>query len=217
MGWTSPSPLLKASPPRTQPLQILQIIALSGQNQPGVLIQGALIEIQSSHKGIELCIFVESIGVYLGGLGVGYALWYDDLYIDGTVYTGDLDVGYYCSWGSCYDNETKDISSISKSRTDDTLTITINGAYPCVTYTCEFCVVTMGTLPVHFGPWVINRGTLPAGATVTVTPDLTGQQNYPDQHQECYITVHLDNDAAEGATYTFSVDLRAYQYNESPY
>ena len=153
----------------------------------------------------------------LGTLGVGYAMWYEDLFIEGTVYTGELDVGFYCPWGNCYDDETKDYSSIARVRDGKNLEITVTNAYPCVTYTCEFCIVTEGTVPVHFGPWIIDRGNLPAGATVTVTPDLTGVQRHPTDHQECYISVHLDNDAAQGATYTFSVDLRAYQYNESPY
>ena len=156
----------------------------------------------------------------LGTMGVGYAMWYEDLYIDGTVYTGELDVGYYCTWGVASDSEAaeKDFSSITRSFSGDgkTMYITINNAYPCIDYNHQFCVVTAGTIPVHFGNWVINRGTMPAGATIEVTPDLYGVQKHPGDHTECNIHVHLDNTATENATYTFSIDLTAYQYNEFP-
>ena len=118
----------------------------------------------------KLGLLLLAVVLALGSLGVAYAMWSEDLFIQGTVDTGELDVGYYCPWGSCSDNETKEFSSISKSISADekTLVITVTNAYPCVTYTCQFCVVTAGTVPVHFGPWVIDRGTLPDGATVTV-------------------------------------------------
>ena len=42
----------------------------------------------------------------LGTLGVGYAMWFEDLIIDGTVYTGDLDADW--SIETFGDDETKD-------------------------------------------------------------------------------------------------------------
>ena len=159
----------------------------------------------------------------LGVLGVGYAMWYEDLFIEGTVYTGDLDIGYYCGWGVCYDSEPpeKDVSWIERQLSADgkSIEFTIHNAYPCVDYYGEFCLNVQGTVPVHFGPWVIDRGTMPASALIEVTPDMTGLQRHPPySHDECTLHVHLDNPGTDqGATYTFTVWITGYQYNESPY
>lgn len=167
-------------------------------------------------------LFCLAVVLALGTLGVGYAMWYEDLFISGTVNTGDLDIGYYCGWGSCWDTEIdgKDVSYIEKQMSADgkSITFIIHNAYPCIDYYGEFCLNVQGTVPVHFGPWVIDRGNLPAGATVEVTPDMTGvQQHPPYSHQECCLHVHLDNTAVESTTYTFTVAITGYQYNESPY
>ena len=159
----------------------------------------------------------------LGALGTAYAMWSEDLFIDGTVNTGDLDIGYYCGWGEFWDTEPdgKDVSYITKAWGADnkSITFTIVNAYPCIDYYGEFCLnVADGSIPVHFGPWVIDRGTMPDSATIEVTPDMTGVQGHAGLHQECLLHVHLDNTGtAMGATYTFKVKVTLVQYNESIY
>lgn len=155
----------------------------------------------------------------MGTLGVGYALWSDTLYIEGEVNTGEVDVGFYCDWGVCSDSEPaeKDVSSISKQIISPTLLqITITNAYPSIDYYAQFCIVTQGTIPVHFGNWIINRGTMPADATILVTPNLYGVQKEPNMHTECSLHVHLGNDATMLATYTFTIEITAGQWNEYP-
>jgi hypothetical protein len=171
----------------------------------------------------KLGLILMAVVLALGALGVSYAMWYEDLFIDGTVTTGNLDVGYYCSWGDFWDTEPdgKDVSYITKAwgADDKSITFTIVNAYPCIDYYGEFCLnVGAGSIPVHFGPWLIDRGTMPASATIEVTPDLTGAQRHAGSHTECTLHVHLDNPGTEmGANYTFSVKITGYQYNESPY
>ena len=74
----------------------------------------------------------------LGTLGVGYAMWYEDLYIDGTVYTGEV----YAYWDlcGCFDIEDKDVGTIDcqiDASDPRILTITVNNGYPCYFGDCE--------------------------------------------------------------------------------
>lgn len=159
----------------------------------------------------------------MGTLGVGYALWYEDLFIQGTVNTGTVDVEW--SYGPVWDTESKDYVSGSEVVIDgDTMYITINNAYPCVWYHHQFDIHSIGTIPVHFTDWVIDRGNLPAGATLRIWSDpsnigggpITETQLHTSQEWLGCVEVHLNNDAAQGATYTFSISVMAHQYNETP-
>jgi hypothetical protein len=92
----------------------------------------------------------------LGALGVSYAMWYEDLYISGTVNTGEVDWAFDCgtvTWGDPCDPATVDKQSddlFANIRTTgkdvgctdvvcvdtdadgdvDTLQVTIHNAYP---------------------------------------------------------------------------------------
>jgi len=150
----------------------------------------------------------------LGTLGVGYAMWYEDLFIEGTVMTGDLDVDW--SQGVPYDDEDtgKDVSSGVCRIDGDTLYITITDAYPCITYHFPIDIHGVGTVPAHLCPLVVTGGNLPASATVTF-PNWSGAQIHLGDTVNGEITVHLANPGtAENTTYTFTATLQAYQYNE---
>jgi len=158
----------------------------------------------------------------MGTLGVGYALWYEDLYIEGTVNTGTVDVEW--SYGPVWDTETKDVSWSDVVIDGDTMYITIYNAYPSIWYHHQFDIHSVGTIPVHFTDWVIDRGNLPAGATLQIWEDSSNPGGGPitdaqlhegDMWYGC-VEVHLDNDAAQGAQYTFSISVMAHQYNETP-
>ncbi|MEM2363356.1 MAG: hypothetical protein QXQ20_06650, partial [Candidatus Nezhaarchaeales archaeon] len=91
---------------------------------------------------------VTSLLVVMLVLGVSYALWSANLYVSGVVNTGTLSVAIEA--GDGYDNEPeeKDVSCISAYVEGDTMYVTINNAYPCITYTQEFNVTNTGTIPV---------------------------------------------------------------------
>lgn len=162
----------------------------------------------------------------LGTLGVGYALWFEELYIDGTVYTGDVDVEW--SLEGMGSDETKEVSIIDAYIEENTLYVTIDNAYPCVTYWVLFDIHSIGSIPVHFTDFELDLADMPAGATVTIAP-ASGGGKYPEgttpitqaQLHECeewwgLLELHLDNTAEENSTYTFSATVMAHQYNETP-
>jgi len=172
-------------------------------------------------------IFLISV-MTLAGVSAGYSLWFEDLTIEGTINTGTFNVDW--SIEDIYDNEAKDISWAEAEILDDdlnTLYVTIFNAYPCVTYTIEFDLHSTGTVPAHFVDWYIDA---PDYVEITLSPleetnqagEIVPLQLHEDEYFYGKLTVHLTNDAPQGAgtgdipPITFKVKTRAYQYNEDP-
>lgn len=151
----------------------------------------------------------------LAGVGAGYAMWYEDLTIDGTINTGTFDVEW--SPGDCGDNEApeKDVSSITASISGNTMTVIVTDAYPCMTYWVHFDVHCVGTVPAHFNAFVITGNP----NWVSIVPELgclpiEETQLHTGDFWYGYLEIHLDNTATQDTAYTFEIDLHAYQYNE---
>jgi hypothetical protein len=152
----------------------------------------------------------------LGALGTAYALWYDDLFIEGTVYTGTFDVEW--SQGTPYDDEPagKDVSYgyCNFDNENDVLFIYIVDAYPCITYTFPIDIHCVGSVPAHFCPLYVFDGNIdPSWVTF---PDWSQLQLHEGESAWGNITVHLDNTAEQDTTYWFEAYLLAHQYNEDP-
>ena len=175
-------------------------------------------------KGKMVAIFA-TLMVTLMVAGLTYAMWTETITISGTVNTGNVDV----SWtvGNGYDSETdeKDVSSISGTVSADgnTLTVTIENAYPCIDYYLPIDLHCDGSVPVIISNIAYDLTGMPTGTTVEITSDPA----YPDdpviavgtQLEKCdtaygLLHVHLTNDALENAQYTFSVTVTVVQWNE---
>jgi len=128
-----------------------------------------------------------AIVLALGTLGIGYALWYDVLYIEGTVDTGELDWEFYC--GSIINGDPCDPATIDKQCGDnfmnptaestgkdvgctevicvdsdldgdiDTLEVTLNNTYPGYYVHIAWKVHNNGTIPLKFEKATISSGT----------------------------------------------------------
>ncbi|HUW44666.1 MAG TPA: hypothetical protein VMW50_02610 [Dehalococcoidia bacterium] len=153
----------------------------------------------------------------LGALGVGAALWFGWLYIDGTVETGS--VGAQWSLGSFYDDEMKpEVSSVEAYIAGDTLHVDILNAYPCVTYTVEWDIECTGTVPIHFLMDPISTN-LPPGTEFIFEAGgvpIEQVQLHPGDMILGMLTVHLANDAEQNASYWFEIAIEYFQYNEMP-
>ena len=151
----------------------------------------------------------------LGTMGVGYALWSETIYIQGTVNTGTLDADW--SIETYYDDEIdgKDVSSVYAYISGNTLYVEVTGAYPCINYYVFFDVYNDGTIPFHVCQMVCTGpGQFPGTCTITQPTPI---QVHPGDHAYGTIVIHLDNayDPQELTRYTFSCDLTAVQYNEA--
>ena len=154
----------------------------------------------------------------LGALGVGYGLWDKTVYIEGTVYTGEVDA--IMSVGDCWDTEPpeKDVSSIEcylDPVDNQILIVTIYNAYPSIDYYCNFDITNAGTVPIIVEDYTVTS-TLPAETTLEV-PDFVSTQIEPKESVYGQLHVHLANDAAELTPYTFEVAFWLVQWNESQY
>ncbi|MEM2614315.1 MAG: hypothetical protein QXO15_08860 [Nitrososphaerota archaeon] len=155
---------------------------------------------------------VAALLVAMLALGLSYALWSTTLTISGTIETGTVSAEIIA--GDCYDDEPseKDVSDICcEVNEEGVLVVTVSNAYPCINYTCEFNVTNTGSIPVKVQSIIIDgNGT----DWVTVSGISVGDQIEPGETVECSLKVHLTNDAEQGKTYTFTVEILLVQWNE---
>lgn len=181
--------------------------------------------------------------VALMALSVSYALWFQTLYINGTVNTGTLDAQWsiHHAWDS--EPEIKDYSNVTivADEVDPyTLYITVNNAYPSIDYYAVVDLTNTGTIP-----WIVYsaelttdefpgeigfvaldevNGEIPFDDEeqamlhegLEVAPILPGTQVHPGDSAWGILHVHLTNFAEENTTYTFSFKVVVEQWNEYP-
>jgi len=153
----------------------------------------------------------------LAAMGASYACWSETLTVSGSVTTGNVDAEM--SAGISGDDEGKDeVSSISCRVDPDNsknLIVTVTNAYPSVNYYQEFDIHSTGSVPLIICGCTIDRGDLPACATLEIS-DLSGIQLHECEEAWGEIWLHLDNCAEENAEYTFGATCKVVQYNEYP-
>jgi hypothetical protein len=160
----------------------------------------------------KIALLALALVLALGSLGFAYAMWYEDLFIEGTVYTGNLDADW--SLDGYGDDETKDYSYVEAYIIGDTLYVYVDNAYPCINYYVNFDVYNAGTIPFHVCDLVCTGpGQFPGTCTITQP---TPFQVHPGEHAWGTISIHLDNqyDPQELTYYFFSCELKAVQYTE---
>ena len=146
----------------------------------------------------------------LGAMGASYALWSDVLYLDATVETGDI--GLHWTQGTPeVIGDDKDVSTATCAIVDNTLTITITNAYPCVTYRFPIDLHGDGSVPVDTR-FVRTSGTLPDNFVIMPIPPM---QIHQGDDWYGVVEIHLDNTATQGITYDASWQLDYWQYNEA--
>jgi len=173
--------------------------------------------------------------VALGALGVGYALWWDELYIDVLIDTGEVEADLSVEYFGDTEIFGKDVSSIDAYLIDDdTLWVDLTDAYPCIDYYVSFNIECNGTVPIHFVapelpvgfPGTVTLYDNGTPATVAFYPpfgpsnpapplmDWTLQMHPGDVHYVLMV-IHLDNSALENTTYGFGLSIYYHQYNEA--
>lgn len=158
----------------------------------------------------KITLIAMTLVLALGLAGVGYALWSDSLYLEGTVNTGDI--GLVWTQGEPWDTEIpeKDVSWGFCEIIGNTLYITVTDAYPSIYYHFPIDLHGVGSVPVHTLMTVIN-----GNPDWVQLPNLTGMQIHEGDDWFGEIVIHLDNSALENTQYTFSVQLDYWQYNEA--
>jgi hypothetical protein len=143
-------------------------------------------------------------------VGATYALWDAWLYVDVTVETGNIGLEWEIM-GSGKEGDFKEISIMNAYIDGDTLYVTVDVAYPCVTYWVDFVIIGTGSVPVHM-IWE-ESGDLDPYAEV-LFPYPQPIQIHLDDRLMGRIEIHFDNTAQQSTTYTYRVELHYGQYNE---
>jgi len=161
--------------------------------------------------------------------GFAYAHWEKIITIDGTVTTGTLHL--YPTF-SATTSDTKGYCTVTSSISGNTLTVTINKAYPCITVSGKFDLHNDGTIPAGLHDVKV---TPPSGVTwdlstpgvikvydgtalvATGTYTINGDFKQIDPGAEPYIefTLHFEEDLPKDTTYTFTIELIYYNWNEA--
>jgi hypothetical protein len=118
-------------------------------------------EIEMKKIGL-LCL---ALVLALGTLGVGYAMWSDEVIIEGTVDTATLRLGIIKAEADLYQD--KDVATVELSFEGaiapwecevppgaedfayEKLVVTLNNTFPCLTVDIAFYVGSAGSIPIH--------------------------------------------------------------------
>ncbi|MEW6650835.1 MAG: hypothetical protein AB1453_11685, partial [Chloroflexota bacterium] len=118
------------------------------------------------NKRLPFGVFAILLVVLLAGVGVAYGLWSESLTIDGTVHTGEVDVGLskpiafeWVEVNGKHQLEPKGkdpyaecaavATSTDPSDGNETITVTVTGAYPSYHCAVKFDVTNLGSVPVR--------------------------------------------------------------------
>jgi hypothetical protein len=188
-------------------------------------------------KGLSIGTIVVILVVALAAIGVGYGLWSETLKIEGTVHTGEVDVGfsgpYIDEWvyvtgqGYILEPDEKDVTTCqaalfgSQDPQDNgasRIVVTVTGAYPYYLCRLGFDVTNLGTVPVHVHQPVQAAGDNTASAYVDGCYAQDTQVHPGGSTGVCYLYIWFPNTPAieENETYTFAFDVFAHQWNEEP-
>jgi len=167
-----------------------------------------------------------------GLVGGAMALWWESLTVDVTVHTGELDASL--SVEGAWDNETaiaaqqgepvpevKNVSNVSCVLSEDgnSITVTVENAYPGITYFCALNLENTGTIP--FKVYSIEL-TGNITSVMTNTSGLVngtiyeGLQMHPGDTVYDTLAITLTNSAEENHTYTGTLTIVVEQWNEYP-
>ncbi len=154
--------------------------------------------------------------------GFTYALWGGNMFINGSVGTGTYDV--WCFWennndpGTTVDpGKTMHVGTTETSmQADDNgkLTIgnvTVTNAYPGYTSTGQFCVHNRGSIPVKVMSVNVTNPNAADVLSVTTSPSMVGLVLQPNEYQFIDITNLVGDNAAQAATYNYSVAILTQQ------
>lgn len=196
----------------------------------------------SGRRALPVGTILIVLAILLATMGVGYGLWSQVLTINGIVHTGEVDAALSVDevdegpqWddnGFDEDEEAngKDVAECSYQFVDPyTLNVTITNGYPSYNCWLEFDVHNTGTIPVIAEQPVL---TYPPELTVELygcyhdgdanlltpvpAPQLDPVGMGPgDSVAFCWIRAHVDQEAAELATYNYQATVCVHQWNEA--
>lgn len=167
-------------------------------------------------KPARIGILLIVLTVALAAIGVASALWFDELWIDGVVITGNVDVEpTLFEW---WDNEIeKDVATCTPYLRDGTgWYIEILNGYPSYECWVTVDIHSLGTIPVHVYQPLWDP--FPSPNELTFRSDCWDGMEYIQLHQGdtayCTFYFHVEQGALQNYEYYFHGWVEARQFNE---
>jgi len=151
--------------------------------------------------------------------GFVYAHWSKIVTIEGTIETGTYNVGFGPTL-IISDNEfEKDVGNVTAGLIDidndgvyDEINVTIDNAYPCYEAYIDCFIHNYGSIPAKIQDITVNA---PSELTVEINWFIyEGMQIDPEDEVMAEISVHVEQSADQGSTYTFTGTIDTIQWNE---
>jgi hypothetical protein len=199
----------------------------------------------ANDRRLPIALLVIALVLAPAMLGVSYGLWSDQLEVNGVVHTGEVDAGWYfalCNEFHTWPNEMnpgefegKDVGSWSiqiDPQNDQLLHFTINNGYPSYAVDCSAKYIVKGSIPVVVRGLTIipvsgltncqlsndpdeNTKKLTCDQLTVIFQNGVGLQLHPGAKTPTNLMVHVEQQAAENATYEFDAVVCVAQWNES--
>jgi predicted ribosomally synthesized peptide with SipW-like signal peptide len=155
--------------------------------------------------------------IALAVVGFSYAWWTETLTIQGSVATGELDVGFTNNATQCSEYITcKALLVDTDSDGDyDKVDVTVNNAYPCGWCNVTFDIQNLGTIPAKIGTPVLEFTATALSVSLTDTSGATieGQTISVGGFLSCKLTIHVEQGADENKSYSVTVTIPVKQFN----
>jgi len=158
--------------------------------------------------------------IALGAMGTAYGAWIDEVYIEGTISTGDINAALAC--GDCWEEVVEGVpidvpdTDIDCTGGSMTLTIDVTSALEDVDYYCSFIVSnTAGSLPIKIKTVTLTPSGTYTGVTA-VFDDLTGTVLDPGPGPgstatgQVHIYVTSQTDPPQNPAYTLAVTVKRW-------
>jgi hypothetical protein len=151
--------------------------------------------------------------IALASIGVASALWYDELYVEGVVWTGYVDVEPSLEFVD--EIETKDVGYCDVYMDEFGWFIEMGNVYPFYECMIGIDVHNTGTIPVHIYRPMWQE--LPPDFAVAFDDSECYEDDYqlhPGEAAYCILRFVIQQEADQGAEYFFHGWIEARQYNE---
>ena len=149
----------------------------------------------------------------LGAIGTAYGAWVDEIYIEGTLSTGDISASLGC--GTCWEEpETADTDIDCTDGSSMTLAIDVTNAQEDVDYYCNFIVSNAtGSLPIKIKS--MNLTDSYSGVIEVITDDLeVGDVIDPGNTATGKVHIYLTNSDSLGEDISATLTVSVERWNE---
>jgi len=156
--------------------------------------------------------------IALGAMGVTYGAWTDEIYIDGSLYTGDINASVTCN-GPCPDSAYITCAPVPNEPMQ--LTFTLKDAVAGETYSCNFLInnldvdeeVDFESLPIKRDSVTLSPDTYP-GITASVINLPADPQIEPGHSAGGTVEIVVDSGITPPQSLVYTLEVTVKRWNK---